>query len=120
MNNNVTRIVLGVIVGLALGGFGGYTMGTKESSNVSVTAQVEQMTEMMKEDGVAMARMGGMMMNAGKMMEEGGTKYGDQAMVMMGKDLSANGKKHEADGKSMMGSGMMGMGDMPGMDHSGM
>lgn len=120
MNNNTTGIILGVTIGLALGGFGGYTMGTNESSNVSVAAQVEQMAQMMKGDGEEMARMGGMMMDAGKMMEEGGTKYGDQQMVMMGKDLSANGKKHEENGKSMMGGDMMGMGDMLGMDHSSM
>jgi hypothetical protein len=59
-------------------------------------------------------------------MEERGVKSNDQEMMMKGKDISVNGKKHLEDGKSMTGGDMMGMtangnmADMPGMDHSNM
>lgn len=123
MNN--TSITLGMIIALIVGGMGGYALG-KNSTNTEYAAQVQQMTDMMKSDGVSMEKMGGIMMNAGAMMEERGTKYSDQEMVMMGKDLSVSGKKHQADGHSMTGGDMMGMtsggnmDDMPGMNMEGM
>lgn len=123
MNN--TSITLGIIIALIVGGMGGYALG-KNSTNTEYTVQVQQMSDMMKSDGTSMEKMGGMMMNAGAMMEERGTKYSDQEMVMMGKDLSVSGKKHQADGQSMTGGNMMGMTDngnmqsMPGMDMEGM
>jgi hypothetical protein len=119
MNNNSTGLIIGVIAGIALGGFGGYVTGQKSAASVS-DVQVAEMTRMMKSDGAQMMKMGGMMMAAGTMMEERGVKISDQEMMMMGKDLSASGKKHQMDGQSMTGGDMMGMMDMPGMDHSGM
>lgn len=123
MNN--TTAILGIIVALAIGGAGGYVTGQKSANTVN-TAQVQQMTDMMKSDGESAIKMGGMMMQAGSMMEEKGAKYNDQDMVMMGKDLSASGKKHQEDGQSMTKGDMMGMTaggnmqSMPGMDMGGM
>lgn len=115
MNNNSTSIILGVVIGLALGAFGGYAVGQK--SMAETEKEIAAMTSMMRSDGEQMVKMGGMMMSAGKMMEEGGAKYNDEVMLMMGKDLGASGMKHRSDGQSMMGGDMM---DMGGMDHSGM
>ena len=112
---------LGIVVALIVGGAGGYFVGQNGASTANA-AQVQQMTDMMKTDGTSMEKMGGMMMQAGVLLEERGTKYSDQEMVMMGKDLRANGQKHQFDGKSMMEGDMMGMtadgnmDDMPGMD----
>lgn len=123
MNNST--LLLGVIVALAIGGFGGYTMGRNSANTVNV-AQVQAMTDMMVADGGRMMNMGSLMMQAGAMMEEKGIQYKDEDMVMMGKDLSANGKRHEADGRSMTEGDMMGMtangamGEMPGMKMEGM
>lgn len=128
MNN--TTALIAIIVALIVGGAGGYFVGQNGASTVN-TSQVQQMTDMMKADGMSMEKMGGMMMQAGVLLEERGTKYSDQEMVMMGKDLSANGKKHQSAGQSMTGGNMMGMTeggtmdnmegmDMPGMDHSKM
>lgn len=114
MNNTTT--ILGIIVALAIGHASGYFFGQRGHATAN-TAQVTQLSDMMKADGAQMAKMGVMMMGAGAMMEERGVKFNDQEMVMMGKDLSVNGKKHEEDGRSMMGGDMMGMVDMPGMDH---
>lgn len=121
---NATTI-LGMIVALAIGSVGGYVAG-KNGADTLNAKQVAAMTMMMKDDGARMEKMGTIMMHAGGMMEERGTKYSDQEMVMMGKDLVANGKRHEADGKSMMEGDMMGMtadgamDDMPGMEMEGM
>lgn len=115
-----TTTILGIIVALAIGGPGGYFAG-KNGANTLNEKQVAEMMTMMKDDGTRMEKAGGMMMAAGMMMEERGTKNNDQEMVMMGKDLSATGKKHEEDGKSMMKGDMMGMTaggnmmEMPGM-----
>lgn len=120
-----TTTILGIIVALAIGGAGGYFAGQKGASTINA-AQVQQMTDMMKDDGARMEKMGGMMMQAGSMMGEMGVKYNDEAMIMAGKDLSANGKKHQEDGVSMMKGDMMGMTaggnmqSMPGMDMPGM
>ena len=119
--NNTAGIILGVVMGIALGGFGGYTAGQKGTDTVNAK-QVSDMTMMMKLDGANMEKMGGLMMEAGAMLQDRGTKYNDQEMVMKGKDLSVNGAKHQSDGKSMTGGDMMGMTangnmqDMPGMD----
>lgn len=117
--NNTTIIVM--IAGLAIGGVGGYVAGQRTVSTAS-TAQIQQMTDMMRTDGASMNKAGGMMMQAAVFMEERGTKYNDQEMVMMGKDLGAIGHKHQMDGQSMTGGDMMGMTadgnmhDMPGME----
>ena len=124
MNN--TTLILGIIVALLVGGFSGYTMGQKGGAANTDIAQIQQMTDMMKTDGINMKKMGGMMMAAGMMMEERGTKYSDEELVMKGKDLTANGKKHMEDGTSMTEGDMMGMtasgnmADMPGMNMEGM
>ncbi len=118
MNNATT--ILAIIISLSLGGVGGYVVGQNGPSAANAS-QVQQMTDMMKTDGTNMEKAGGMMIQAGSVLQDRGTKYNDQEMVMMGKDLSAVGKKHQADGKSMTGGNMMGMTDngnmqdMPGM-----
>lgn len=123
MNN--TAITLGIIIALLIGGIGGYVAG-KNSTNSTHAEEIQQMTDMMKSDGESAAKMGGMMMTAGAMLEDRGTKYNDQEMVMMGKDLSVSGKKHQQDGQSMTSGNMMGMTangnmeNMPGMDMEGM
>ena len=123
MNNS--NLILGVIVSLIVGGAGGYFAG-KNVDNANVSAktaqQITEMTAMMKADGGRMEKMGTLMIVGGKMLEERGTKYNDQEMVMKGKDLEVNGAKHQEDGMSMMNSkSMMGMtengkmSDMQGM-----
>ena len=118
--NSTTKIIVGIIIGLALGGFGGYTVGQGGNTGVN-SAQVQEMTDMMKDDGAQMEKMGGMMMDMGAIMEESGVKYKDDELVMKGKDLSVNGMKHQKDGKSMVEGDMMGMtakgnmSDMSGM-----
>lgn len=117
--NNSTFIV-GIIVALGIGGASGYYAGQGGASTVNA-AQIQQMTDMMKIDGASMDKAGGTMMQAGALLQDRGTKYNDQEMVMMGKDLSVNGTKLQGDGKSMTSGNMMGMTDngnmqsMPGM-----
>ena len=123
MNNS--NLIIGIIFSLIIGGIGGYFTG-KNVGNTNVSAktaqQITEMTAMMKADGGRMVKMGSLMIEGGKMLEERGTKYNDQAMVMKGKDLEVNGAKHQQDGMSMMDpKSMMGMpldgkmSDMPGM-----
>lgn len=118
MNN--TSTIFGIIIALVVGGAGGYFTAQKATAAITAT-QVGEMTKMMKEDGMSMEKMGTIMMRGGSLLEERGAKYNDQDMVMMGKDLSTNGKKHQEDGKSMMSGDMMGMtaggnmAEMPGM-----
>lgn len=118
MNN--TTLVIGIIIALGIGGIAGYAAG-QNSVNTVRSLQVQEMTDMLKADGTSAEKMGGLMIAAGATLEERGVKYNDQEMVMMGKDLSVNGKKHQEDGKSMAGGDMMGMTtngnmqSMPGM-----
>ncbi len=123
MNNTTT--ILAIIIALSVGGAGGYFAGQNGASTANA-AQVQQMTDMMKTDGTSMDKAGGMMVQAGQLLQDRGAKYNDQEMLMMGKDLSTVGKKHQSDGQSMTGGNMMGMTEggnmqsMPGMDMDGM
>ena len=123
MNNS--NLIIGIIFSLMIGGIGGYVAGKNTGDtdvSVKTAQQITEMTAMMKADGGRMEKMGTLMIEGGKMLEERGTKYNDQEMVMKGKDLEVNGAKHQQDGMSMMDpKSMMGMteggkmSDMPGM-----
>ncbi len=112
MNNN---IILGTIIGIVLGGTGGY-FSAKQTYDVGMSkSQMNDMMKMMMDDGARMEKMGTLMMDGGMMMQDRGAKSGDDEMVSKGKDLEASGKQHKADGASMMdGKSMMGM-NMGGM-----
>ena len=123
MNNS--NLIIGIIISLIIGGIGGYFTGKNTGDtdvSVKTAQQITEMTAMMKADGGRMEKMGTLMIEGGKMLEERGTKYNDQEMVMKGKDLKVNGAKHQQDGMSMMDpKSMMGMpldgkmSDTPGM-----
>jgi hypothetical protein len=107
MNNNT---IIGVIIGIALGGIGGY-FTAKQTYDVGMSkTEMNDMMKMMTDDGARMEKMGTLMMDGGMMMQERGAKYQDEEMVSKGKDMEVNGKKHKEDGMSMMdGKSMMGM-----------
>ena len=118
--NNSTKIILSLIVGFTIGGLGGYSVSQKKVDSIN-DSQVKEMTTMMISDGERMKKMGALMIEAGAMLTERGTKYKDEEMIMKGKDLTVNGTKHQSDGMSMTEGDMMGMtangnmDDMPGM-----
>lgn len=115
--NNTTTIILSVIVGVALGGFGGFVTG-KQTGDVGMTdAEVHNLIGMMTAEGKSMTEMGKMMQEGGTILEERGVKYNDQEMVMKGKDLKAVGAKSEKDGETMMGHEKGMMDSMEGMGH---
>ena len=120
-----SNLIIGIIFSLIIGGIGGYFTG-KNTGDTNVSAktaqQITEMTAMMKADGGRMEKMGTLMIEGGKMLEERGTKFNDQEMIMKGKDLEVSGAKHQKDGMSMMDpKSMMGMplggkmSDMPEM-----
>ena len=115
--NNTATIILSVIIGVALGGFGGFTAGKKTSSGGVTDAKVHELVEMMSAEGESMMAMGKMMQEGGTMLEERGIKYSDQEMVIKGKDLKAIGAKSEKDGETMVGHEKSMMGEMEGMGH---
>lgn len=123
MNN--AHFTLGIILALVFGAVGGYVAGQNSARN-ALAPEIATMTAMMASDGERMRDAGGLMMQAGTMMQERATRTNDQDMLELGKDLSARGMRHEADGKSMMEGDMMGMTadgameNMPGMDMEGM
>ena len=73
--NNTTTIILSVIVGVALGGFGGFTAGKKTSDDGATDAKVHELIEMMSAEGKSMMAMGKIMQEGGTMLEERGIKY---------------------------------------------
>ncbi len=115
--NNTSTIILSVIVGAAIGGFGGFTAGKKTSDNGASDAKMHELIEMMTSEGKSMMTMGKMMQEGGTILEERGTKYSDQEMVIKGKDLKAVGVKSEKDGETMVGHEKSMMGEMEGMGH---
>jgi uncharacterized membrane protein len=115
--NNATIIILSVIIGVALGGFGGFTAGKKAGDVGTTDAKVHELIEMMSSEGKSMMAMGKMMQEGGSLLEERGIKYSDQEMVIKGKDLKAVGIKSEKDGETMVGHEKGMMGEMEGMGH---
>lgn len=114
---NATTIVISAIVGVVLGGFGGFIAGKKADDVGMTDAEVHELIEMMSSEGKSMMEMGQMMQEGGSMLEERGTKYSDQEMVIKGKDLQAVGVKSEKDGETMMGHEKGMMDSMEGMGH---
>ncbi len=115
--NNTTAIILSAIVGVTLGGFGGFATG-KQASDIGMTdKEVHGLIEMMSSEGKSMMEMGKMMQEGGAMLEERGTTYSDQQMIVKGKDLKAVGVKSVKDGEAMMGHEKGMMDSMEGMAH---
>ena len=123
-NMNNTKFTVGIVT-LLIGVAGGYFVG-QNGANTQKARLVQQMTEMLKSDGSSMEKAGGIMVRAGNILQDRGAKFNDQEMIMMGKDLSVTGKKHQMDGQSMTSGDMMGMTangnmeSMPGMEMDGM
>ena len=115
--NNTTTIILSVIVGVALGGFGGFTAGKKSNNSGMTDKEVHELIEMMSSEGKSMMEMGKMMQEGGSMLKERGVKYNDQEMSMKVKDLEVVGAKSEKDGATMMGHEKGMMDSMEGMGH---
>ncbi len=115
--NNIATIILSVIVGAALGGFGGFTAGKQASAIGMTDTEVHELIEMMTSEGKSMMAMGKMMQEGGAMLEERGTTYNDQQMIIKGKDLMALGAKSEKDGETMVGHEKSMIGEMEEMGH---
>jgi hypothetical protein len=101
-----SKIIIGLVIGVALGGFGGFTMGQSSGAGVS-TDKIAETEEMMKTAEASMQEMGKQMLASGEMMQELGMKYNDETLVSTGKDLVIMGQKSqketEKSNKMMMG-----------------
>jgi hypothetical protein len=89
-----TKLIIGLIVGATLGGFGGFTVG--QSSGVGMSKNdVAETEEMMKTAEATMDTMGKQMLSSGAIMQELGMKYNDQTLISNGKDLVILGEKSQ-------------------------
>lgn len=76
----------------------------------SDVTKVTELNKMITADGEQMQKMGDFMIKTGALLEERGTKYNDNDMMMAAKDLSVYGHKNQKDGKSMTEGNVMEMG----------
>ncbi|MFA5830919.1 MAG: hypothetical protein WC878_03770 [Candidatus Paceibacterota bacterium] len=101
-----SKIIIGLVIGIALGGFGGFTMGQSSGAGVSAD-KVAETEEMMKTAEASMQEMGKQMLSGGAMMQELGMKYNDDVLISTGKDFIILGEKSqketEKSNKMMMG-----------------
>jgi hypothetical protein len=101
-----SKIIIGLVIGIALGGFGGYAMGQSSGSGISKD-EIAKTEEMMKTAEASMQEMGKQMLASGTVMQELGMKYNDETLTSTGKDLVILGEKSqketEKSNKMMMG-----------------
>jgi hypothetical protein len=101
-----SKIIVGVVIGVLLGGFGGYMVGQTSDAGMS-GENIAQTEEMMKTAEASMQEMGKQMLASGVMMQELGTKYNDETLISTGKDFVILGEKSqketEKSNKMMMG-----------------
>lgn len=92
MKNTIIVIVL-----VVLAGAGGYFAGSSGNMSGVDTKKLEDSMTMMKEQSVAIEKMGELMKTSGVMMQELGAKYMDEGLVMNGKDMMIIGEKYMKD-----------------------
>ena len=98
-----TILVVLIVVAAVLG----YWVGQNNAGmNVSDKTTQDSIT-MMKKQSVSIQQMSEMMKSNGIMMQEMGAKYDDTAMISSGKDMAAIGKKHMDENMSASGAGTM-------------
>ncbi|MCX6738499.1 MAG: hypothetical protein NT098_00410 [Candidatus Parcubacteria bacterium] len=89
-----SKLIIGVVIGIALGGFGGFTIGQSSGSGAS-SEKIAETEKMMKTAETSMQEMGKQMLSNGAMMQELGIKYSDETLVSSGKDLVIMGQKSQ-------------------------
>ncbi len=89
-----SKIIIGAVIGILLGGFGGYSIGQTSGTGAS-SDKIAKTEEMMKTAETSMQEMGKQMLSSGAMMQELGIKYSDETLVSSGKDLIIMGQKSQ-------------------------
>lgn len=92
--------IIATVIALVIGGGTGYMTGGSNTAPADTT-KVAELTKMITADGEQMKKMGDIMVKASALLEERGTKYSDNDLMMTAKDLSAYGTKSQTNGKSM-------------------
>src|SRR3989339_1227107 len=88
-----TTIIVAVI-SLIIGGSVGYYSGKGPTENTDQTKKLQDSIVMMKEQSSSIKTMAEMMKSNGLSLQETGTKYKDEAIVSMGKDMEMVGIKY--------------------------
>ncbi|MBI2474209.1 MAG: hypothetical protein HYV68_00755 [Candidatus Taylorbacteria bacterium] len=96
-------IILAVVVAV-VAAVGGYFAGSGNGTSPADAKKLQDSVTMMKEQSVAIKKMGEMMITAGDMMQALGTEYKDDEAVVSGKDLSAVGSKYLKENETESGS----------------
>lgn len=92
--------IIATVIALVIGGGAGYMAGGSNAAPTDTTKVVE-LTKMITADGEQMKKMGDIMVKASALLEERGTKYNDNDLMMTARDLSVYGTKSQTNGKSM-------------------
>ena len=92
MKNTIIAIVLVVLAGVS-----GYFTGSNDNASGVDIKKLEDSVIMMKEQSATIKKMGEIMKTNGVMMQDLGTKYKDEGLVMGGKDMMTIGEKYMKD-----------------------
>lgn len=90
----MNKLIIGVIVSLVIGTGIGYALGNSSSDVGMSKKDADASIVMMKEQAATIQKMATMMRDAGVSLETWSTKYNDQSMVMMGKDMQTVSLKY--------------------------
>ncbi len=97
MKNTIIAIVLVVLAGGT-----GYFAGKSGNLAAHKEEKIQASITMMNEQSATIKKMGEMMKAGGLMMQELGTKYEDEGLVMGGKDMMIVGEKYMKDDESQI------------------
>ena len=95
MNKTILAVIIVLVVILV--GVGGYFIGNSMASSGQDSKKLQDAKDMMKEQSADIKKMGEAMDASGKMMQELGVKYKDDALVSSGKDMTAVAEKFMKD-----------------------
>lgn len=87
-------IIIVAVVSLIIGGSVGYYSGKGPTENTDQTKKLQDSIVMMKEQSSSIKTMAEMMKANGLSLQEAGTKYKDEGMMSMGKDMEMIGVKY--------------------------
>lgn len=91
-----TTIIVAVI-SLVIGGSAGYYSGKGSDGNTDQTKKLQDSIAMMKEQSSNIKTMAEMMKSNGLSLQEAGTKYKDEGIMSMGKDMEMVGAKYSGE-----------------------
>lgn len=98
------NILIAIVIVIVAGG-AGYFIGQSGNTSAADAKKMQDSITMMKEQSATIKKMGEIMKNNAAVMQQAGTKYNDQDLMMSGKDMETLAAKYTKDNESQASGG---------------